>query len=64
MYEKAYDITLPVVMDIYEMYKNGKQGAPTYPYHMTIIDDYQTGKLTLEEAIERVQRETEMWLYE
>lgn len=63
-YEGAYDITLPAVKDIYEIFKNGKQNTPSYPYDWAIVDDYQQGRLTLEEAIERVQRETEMWLNE
>lgn len=63
-YEGFYDTSLQAMMDIYAIFKDGRPGVASYPYYFSIVNDYQEGRLTLDEAIARLQRDTEMWLNE
>ena len=70
-YEGYYDMSIPIFMDIYEIFKDGAQGEiamsaenSDFDYHMPYVVNYQDGKITLDEAIAARQREVDMWLYE
>ena len=63
-YEGIYDMSLPLIQDLYQIAKDGVLSSVSYPYKDSIILDYQEGRLTLEETLERVQRDVEMWLFE
>ncbi|GHV06027.1 hypothetical protein FACS1894217_03920 [Clostridia bacterium] len=65
MYEKQYDISSPTFDDIYNIMSNGVIISVPFPYGaQEYIDDYQNGRLTLDEAVAVQQREAEMWLNE
>ena len=64
VYENFYDISLPATKELYEIFKDGRISANSYPYYQAIIFDYQEGRLSLDEAVARLQRETDMWLNE
>lgn len=65
MYADRYDITQPAFEDIYNIVKDGMINSRCGFYiNGNIIDDYQNGRLTLDEAIALIQREAEMWLNE
>lgn len=63
-YSEEYDITLPAVQDLYQLFSNGMIGGMLYPNYNSVVADYQEGRLSLDEAINALQRETEMWLNE
>jgi len=65
-YEGRYDMSLPVFQDLYDIYRNGAVVSNLFLGNedQSIIDDYQGGNLTLEEALEEIQRRAEFWLYE
>ncbi|NLJ96051.1 MAG: hypothetical protein GX321_02765 [Clostridiales bacterium] len=64
MYKDHYDITQPGFEDVYNIYQNGVLDDYQYVLNNTIVDDYQNGRLTLDEAVAAIQREAEMWLNE
>jgi hypothetical protein len=64
MYADKYDITQPAFEDIYNIISNGMFKNSTFFPSDSIITDYQSGKLTLDEAVAAIQREAEMWLNE
>lgn len=64
LYEERYDITLPAVQDMYQLFKDGYLSGVSYPYPDTFVLEYQEGRLTLEETLEKMERDTEMWLNE
>lgn len=64
IYEGFYDMSQPAAQDVYNIFKEGTLSMPGYPYYFSIVNDYQEGRLTLDEAVNRLQRETEMWLNE
>lgn len=64
VYEGFYDMSQPAAQDVYNIFKEGTLSMPGYPYYFSIVNDYQEGRLTLDEAVNRLQRETEMWLNE
>lgn len=63
-YSETYDITLPVIQDLYRLFEEGMIGESVYPNYYSIVNDYQEGRYTLDEAIDALQREVEMWLNE
>lgn len=63
-YEGFYDTSLQATKDMYEIFMDGRVGVASYPYYFSIVNDYQEGRLTLDEALARLQRDTEMWLNE
>lgn len=63
-YSGTYDITLPVIQDLYRLFEDGMIGESVYPDYYSIVNDYQEGRYTLDEAINALQREVEMWLNE
>ena len=57
MYADRYDITQPAFEDIYNIVKDGMINSRCGFYiNGNIIDDYQNGRLTLDEAIALIQR--------
>lgn len=63
-YEGVYDTTLPAVQDLYRLFADGYLATISYPYTLDVVADYQADRLTIEEAVDRLQKETEMWLGE
>ena len=53
-----------IFSDYFEMLKNAKLSKFVFPAARTDIDDYQAGKLTLEEAVAEYQRQVDIWLNE
>lgn len=65
MYEKVYDISSLTFNDLYNIMSDGMTLKTPFPYGIQeYIDDYQNGRLTLDEAVAVQQREAEMWLNE
>ena len=65
LYSAYLDPDLPIYNDIYEIYEDIAIIAGIRPsYSATYITEYMQGKLTAEEAISILQRETEFWLNE
>ena len=65
-YDGYFDMTLPVMQDLYAIYRDGTVVFRAYPQYErnSLIDDYQAGHLTLQQAIDELQRKAEMWLHE
>lgn len=64
LYEECYDVMLPAVQAMYRLFQNGYLSSVSYPYPDNFILEYQEGRLTLEEALEKMERDTGMWLNE
>ena len=66
VYRESYDVGLPAFQDLYELFAGGTVNPyPSgYPYYFMIVDEYQTGRLTLDEALDKLQREMDMYLNE
>ncbi len=64
MYADHYDINQPAFEDIYQIMKEGILRERSFFVSNDIVDDYQNGRLTLDEAVTKIQREAEMWLHE
>lgn len=65
MYADRYDISQPAFEDIYNVVKDGKiVGTGGFYLNSDIINNYQNGRLSLDEAVAAIQREAEMWLNE
>ena len=65
-YEGVYDMTLPVYLDLYEFFRDGKvvaDGVDRLMYN-PVIREYQAGNFTLQQAVAELQRRAEMWLHE
>lgn len=66
IYREAYDVELPAFQDLYQLFAGGAMYMypDGYPDYYAIVDDYQNGRLTLDEALDRLQREVDMYLNE
>lgn len=67
VYRGTYDMELPAFQDLYQLFSGGSAHLPdnaVYPYYYSIVDDYQNGKLTLDEALDTLQRGMDMYLNE
>ena len=53
-----------IFSDYFSMLKTAKLSKFVFPAARTDIDDYQAGKLTLEEAVAEYQRQVDIWLNE
>ena len=56
-----YDMTQPMFKDICKIAENASFSYYLYPYRAMERQDYQEGRLNLEEVIDQIQRNTEMW---
>lgn len=63
-YDTYLDFDLEIIKDFYCIFSEGIIRKQGYPYLTDIINGYQEGGLSLEEAIKRIERETDMWLNE
>jgi hypothetical protein len=65
-YREYYDISQPGFHDLLQVFQDGMVVIGGYPgdYNNHYIAEYQSGRLTAEEAIMTLQREVEMWLNE
>jgi len=66
-YNGHYDMSLPVFRDLYDIYSNGaviNKCFLGYEDYQLLVDEYQDGKLTLEETLGEIQRRAEFWLHE
>ncbi len=65
MYNSRFDINSDVFSDLYDIYMNGKVSEQYYlKLSDSFIEDYQSGKLTFDEAIAEKERYIEMFLNE
>lgn len=64
MYEGRYDLTKAQVRDIYNVMKEGALSVSTFSENYILVDAYQKGKYTLDEIIDKIERDTDMWLNE
>lgn len=64
MYADCYDISQPAFEDIYHIMQEGMLVETGFYLNGDIVDDYQNGRLSLDEAVAAIQREAEMWLNE
>jgi len=65
-YNGHYDMSVPAYRDIYDIFSNGAAIEDTADLGLTWtnFDDYQNGKITLDEAVKEIQRQAELWLNE
>ncbi|MCL2707787.1 MAG: hypothetical protein FWF03_01590, partial [Defluviitaleaceae bacterium] len=65
-YEGHYDMDLPIYRDIHEIMKNGAPLYRTYPPSESymLVDEYQSGRMSLDEVAAEIQRRVEIWLNE
>lgn len=65
LYRNHYDISLPVIQDMYEIYARTtiELGYIWAPY-MNYISDYQLGLITLDQALEEKRKQVEAYLLE
>lgn len=64
MYEGRYDLTQAQVRDIYNVMKEGTLSGPVFSEKYNLVDEYQKGRYTLDEVIDKIERDTDMWLNE
>lgn len=66
VYRETCDVELPAFQDLYELFAGGMINPypNSYPYYDYVVDDYQNGRLTLDEALDKLQREMDMYLNE
>lgn len=66
VYWETYDVEQPAFQDLYELFAGGviNPYPSSYLYSDLVVDDYQNGRLTLDEALDRLQREMDMYLNE
>lgn len=64
MYEGRYDFTKPQIRDIYNVMKNGALSVSSFSEKYILVDAYQKGRYTLDEIIDKIERDTDMWLNE
>jgi ABC-type glycerol-3-phosphate transport system substrate-binding protein len=67
MYEGKYDMTLPVYMDLLDLFSNGSVIATGFlgkGEYNTIVEEFQAQRITLTEALSELQRKAEFWLNE
>lgn len=68
-YDGFYDMSLGVYQDIFSIYEESAAIGKVFGLfgiHNTqsVIDDYQSGKISLQDAIDEIQRKAEFWLNE
>jgi ABC-type glycerol-3-phosphate transport system substrate-binding protein len=64
-YEGYYDMSQPVYQDIHNLFRDGILWDGFFQYQRADIPmDYQNGKLTLDEAVDEIQRRADLWLNE
>ncbi|MCL2747582.1 MAG: hypothetical protein FWE59_02885, partial [Oscillospiraceae bacterium] len=65
-YEGYYDMSLPIYRDIHNIYRDGATLRDLFSMRESeqIIDDYQDGTVTLQQAVDEIQRKAEFWLNE
>lgn len=64
MYEGRYDFTKAQVRDIYNVMKEGALSGAVFSEKYNLVDAYQKGRYTLDEIIDKIERDTNMWLNE
>lgn len=64
LYPERYMPDSNVFNEVYNIYENGFIQTRYLPSLRNDIDEYQNGRLTIDEAIAMYQREVEMWLNE
>ncbi|MCL2665576.1 MAG: hypothetical protein FWE82_08185 [Defluviitaleaceae bacterium] len=66
-YDGYVDMTIPVYRDLYEIFKNGRPISNSFIAQanlLFIIQDYQGGRLDLDEAVNEIQRMADYWYNE
>jgi len=64
-YEGYFDMSLPVFMDLHSIFNNGAVIENIFPDgYMSIVADYQKGKLSLQESVDEIQRRVMFWASE
>ena len=63
-YSDIFDINSKQFEQLYNIFDNGRIVTNNIESSRTDIDEYQSGRVTLDEAIAMYQREVEMWLNE
>ena len=64
MYEGRYDFSKPQIRDIYNLMKEGALSVSSFSEKYILVDAYQKGRYTLDEIIDKIERDTDMWLNE
>lgn len=64
MYEGRYDLTKAQVRDIYNLMKEGTFSVPGFGEAYNLVDAYQKDRYTLDEIIDKIERDTNMFLNE
>ncbi len=64
MYPDYFHPSSEIFNDIFNILENVEFGYYTFSVQRLDIDDYQAGKLTLEEAVAEYQRQVDIWLNE
>lgn len=64
MYEGRYDLTKAQVRDIYNLMKEGTFSVPGFGEAYNLVDAYQKDRYTLDEIIDKIERDVNMWLNE
>lgn len=63
-YGDFYDFSQSAVQDLYNLFRDGRVVYGGYQDVFQIIDDYQNDRLSLDEAINKLERDTEIYLNE
>lgn len=63
-YPERYHTETQVFKDVYEIVENGCIKTYSMPYVMNDINEFQAGRLTMDEAIDERQRQIDIWLNE
>jgi len=65
-YAGHFNMDLPIYRDIHEIMKNGAPIYRAFPQYErdVLVDEYQSGRMTLDEVIDEIQRKVDIWLNE
>jgi len=62
-YDGHYDMSIPVYQDLHNIFREGAAIEDVFALSEvnTIVDEYQNGRVTLQEAVDEIQRKAEFW---
>ena len=64
-YDGYFDMSVPIYRDVHDIFRDGAATSLIYEESDSIVvEEYQNGRISLEEAIDEIQRKVEMWLFE
>ncbi|MCL2707940.1 MAG: hypothetical protein FWF03_02360 [Defluviitaleaceae bacterium] len=60
-YAGHYDMGVPLYRDLHSIFADGEAIIDAFPFDYNVVDAYQSGKKTLDEVIETLNRQYDIW---